>query len=149
MSTLKIALVGTAVIWLVAEFLWINPYFLAYFNEFAGGPAKGVHYVVDSNLDWGQDLKRLRDFVLKNGITKIKVDYFGGGNAEYYLGERYERLERGPQKGWIAVSASFLKSGQGKLNLGLEDEEGFYLWLNAYKPVAKIGYSIYVYRIPE
>jgi len=37
--------------------------FLAYFNKVIGGPDGGARYVVDSNLDWGQDLRRLGTFV--------------------------------------------------------------------------------------
>lgn len=145
----KIGFICMLAAWLFYEFVSVSPHFIAYFNEFIGGPKNAAHYVVDSNLDWGQDLKRLRDFVVKNDIKTIKVDYFGGGDAPYYLGNHYEPLVRGvPQKGWIAVSASFLKGGQGRFAPGHRDECCYYLWLNQYEPVAKIGYSIYVYFIP-
>lgn len=39
------------------------PNYLSYFNPLAGGHANGYRYVTDSNYDWGQDLKRLRDWV--------------------------------------------------------------------------------------
>lgn len=143
----KLFFIGALFLWLVAEFIFINPNFLSYFNEFIGGPPNAAWYVVDSNLDWGQDLKRLRDFVIKNNIRKIKVDYFGGGDAAYYLGDRYQPLPRGPQKGWIAISVSFLQGGRGRFAAGHQGEEGFYRWLDQYEPVAKIGYSIYVYHI--
>lgn len=38
----------------------VYPHYLAYFNELAGGPRNGYQSLVDSNLDWGQDLKELR-----------------------------------------------------------------------------------------
>ena len=38
----------------------VAPHYLAYFNELAGGPANGFKELVDSNLDWGQDLKNLK-----------------------------------------------------------------------------------------
>ncbi len=86
----KASLVGALVLWNAVTFVGIYPYFLAYFNEFAGGPAGGYRYVVDSNLDWGQDLRRLAKFVEKNNIDKIKIDYFGGGDVKYYLGDKAE-----------------------------------------------------------
>ena len=46
-------------LWLAASALRVHPYQLAYFNELAGGPARGHSWLVDSNLDWGQDLKTL------------------------------------------------------------------------------------------
>lgn len=137
-------------IWLLAETLAFAPWHLAYFNEIAGGPSGGYRSVVDSNLDWGQSLKDLRDFVVKNGIEKIKVDYFGGGDAKYYLGDRFEPLNSGmgPQKGWLAISATFLQGERGEPAPGFTLEPCCrYRWLDAYEPVAKIGYSIFVYRI--
>ena len=46
-------------LWLVASVGAAYPHYLAYFNEAAGGPAGGWRWLVDSNLDWGQDLKGL------------------------------------------------------------------------------------------
>ena len=37
----------------------ITPDYLAFFNELAGGPGRGPEYLVDSNIDWGQDVKKL------------------------------------------------------------------------------------------
>ena len=118
------------------------PHFLAYFNEFAGGPNGGARYIVDSNLDWGQDLRRLKKFVEKNNIDKIKVDYFGGGDVKYYLGDRAEiwHADNGPATGWIAVSATFLQTSRAY-------PWASYAWLDQYEPVKKIGYSIFVYNV--
>jgi hypothetical protein len=134
---------------LVENFLWA-PWHLSYFNEFAGGPANAYRYVVDSNLDWGQSLKELRDFVIRHDIKKIKVDYFGGGDARYYLGDRFEPLNRdlGPQRGWLAISATFLQGERGTPAPGFDQPCCRYRWLDQYEPVAKIGYSIFVYHIP-
>ena len=52
------------------------PDYLAYFNEFAGGP-NGDRILVDSNLDWGQDLKGLKRFMDSRGIDRIYLSYFG------------------------------------------------------------------------
>ena len=49
------------------------PDYLTYFNEIVGGPKKGIDYLDDSNIDWGQDLKRLKGFLDKRGINKIKL----------------------------------------------------------------------------
>ncbi len=46
-------------LWYGVGTLRVHPHHLAYFNEIAGGPANGWRLLVDSNLDWGQDLKRL------------------------------------------------------------------------------------------
>ncbi len=147
---LKILLIGALTVWYIAESALTFPYYLAYFNELAGGPANGYKRVVDSNLDWGQDLKRLTQYVEKNGIDKIKLDYFGGGSPQYYLGDRYEKLEANnleQRNGWIAVSATLLQNGRGIATKGFDGSTTHYNWLNQYEPVAKIGYSIFVYRV--
>ena len=130
-------------IWYGVANLKIYPSYLAYFNELIGGPQKGYKYMVDSNCDWGQDLKRLAQFVKKNNIDKIKLDYFGGGNPEYYLGEKFVPwgADKGPTTGWLAVSASPFQWTSNK------PRESSYAWLESYKPVAQIGYSIFVYNI--
>ncbi|MEK7500741.1 MAG: glycosyltransferase family 39 protein [Patescibacteria group bacterium] len=146
----KILIASVLMLWYLAESLLTFPHYLAYFNELAGGPANGYKYVADSNLDWGQDLKRLRDFVERNGIEKIKVDYFGGGSPRYYLGDRYERIDPNnpdDRHGWIAVSATLLQGGRARAVKGYDRDTTYYRWLDNYEPVAKIGYSIFVYRI--
>jgi len=133
-------------VWLFAANFVIYPYYLAYFNEYIGGPENGWKYMIDSNLDWGQDLKRLKTFVDENNIKDIKVDYFGGGNLDYYLGQgnfTYWGFDKGPTTGWVAVSVDAIQ-----WNSANTDQRMSYHWLtDNYEPVAKIGYSIFVYKI--
>ncbi len=145
----KIFILAVLLIWLARETTSIFPSYLAYFNQFAGGPSNGYKYAADSNLDWGQDLRRLAKYVDDNNIDKIKVDYFGGGNPKYYLGKKYQEFHSySPDKtGWIAVSATFLQGGRAKPAKGFDQDTSYYKWLDKYEPVAKIGYSIFVYKI--
>jgi hypothetical protein len=78
-------LVGLAVVWLIGANLWIHPQYLAYFNEIAGGPANGHRWLLDSNLDWGQDLLRLRDYADAHPRERIKLCYFGSAIPTRYL----------------------------------------------------------------
>ena len=128
--------------WLVAGTLTTTPHFLSFYNELAGGTSEGWKIAVDSNYDWGQDLKRLVDFVQENNIKKIALDYFGGGVPRYYLGDRVEwwSSSRGQPKGWFAISATFRQ--------GTYPGED-YLWLKTYPPIARAGYSIFIYKLPE
>src|SRR3989344_2273791 len=151
--------------WYLCENLKIYPYYLTYFNqvallrlpwiaeEQAGYIPGGHNYVVDSNLDWGQDLKRLAWWVEKNDIKKINFDYFGWADQSYYLGNNFNWIWRGryasaedflrenPNGGYIAVSASFYMGS-------LEDPETSYTWLENYELVTTIGNSIFVWYIP-
>ena len=142
--------------WYIVENIRVYPYYLTYFNQLAGGPSGGHQYVVDSNLDWGQDLKRLAMWV-KNppaggNVDKIHFDYFGWADQGYYLKEKLvwinagtykdarDFLAKNPNGGYIAVSASFFMGSR-------EKPETSYAWLDAHKPIAVIGNSIFVWKI--
>jgi len=72
--------------WHIAESLWVSPHYLAYFNELAGGPSGGRFHLVDSSLDWGQDLPGLRDWLSANRRPgeDAYLAYFGTGEPLYY-----------------------------------------------------------------
>ncbi len=148
----KYFIVAVLAIWQVGSVLGVSPSFLAYFNELAGGPANGYKFAVDSNLDWGQDLKRLTRWVEDQRIEKIMVSYFGGGVPEYYLLERsepYNEQKIRREGGWLAVSATLLQGGRARATKGFDQSTTHFLWLNQYEPVTVIGHSIFVYRIPQ
>ncbi|MCK8603277.1 ArnT family glycosyltransferase [Desulfoferrobacter suflitae] len=74
---------------LVAESLLIWPNYLAYFNQLVEGPKNGYRHLVDSNLDWGQDLPALKQWLADNGLdnqekTPVYLSYFGNGNPTYH-----------------------------------------------------------------
>jgi len=156
---LKYAIGGALILWQATSVISIYPYFLAYFNESVGGPDRGYIYVADSNLDWGQDLKRLSQWVDEKGIDKIYVDYSGGYDKRYYSAEKYYLKEKFapwwgtrspeelPKGSYLAVSAFFLQRGRGKPVPDFHDPTGYYRWLDKYTPVAKIDYSTFVYYI--
>ena len=138
-------------LWLLGETIFAFPAYLSYYNELAGGTSQGYKFIVDSNYDWGQDLKRLHDFVVKNNIQHIAVDYFGGGNLSHYFGDTAEawHASSGPAHGWFAVSTTFLMSSQGKPIDGfIIKPEDSYEWLRSYEPVARAGQSILIYQLP-
>ncbi|MBI4743233.1 MAG: glycosyltransferase family 39 protein [Actinobacteria bacterium] len=117
----------------------------AYFNEFAGGPENGYKYLVDSNLDWGQDLKGLREYQVKNKLGKIKLSYFGTANPDYYK-LNYVLLDN-DKEGHSYSSGIYAISATNFTNALVNDKERFSWIKKKYKPVVKIGYSIFVYDI--
>jgi len=70
---------------LVAGSLSVHPHYLAYFNRIAGGPANGHRHLVDSCLDWGQDLVNLKNWLEENAKgEKAFVTYFGSTPPSFY-----------------------------------------------------------------
>jgi hypothetical protein len=96
----------------------------------------GFMVATDSNLDWGQDLYRLRDWARGRPAY---VAYFGGpGSAPGWQAAR--PLPFPPAvRGDVVVSASNI-TGQARTLYG---------WLRAYCPVEIIGRTILVYRFSE
>ncbi len=94
------------ILWLFLETSLVSPRFIQYFNELAGGPENGHKVLIDSNIDWGQDLVRLKRYMERQGIDSIKLAYFGKVNPKIY-GVKFSPLEL-DSKGVVAISASFL-----------------------------------------
>jgi hypothetical protein len=151
--SLKLALLLFLMIWLLVEVFISYPYFLSYFNEIGGGVWGGYKHVTDSNYDWGQDLKRLKSYVEKNNIDKIAVDYFGGGDINYYLGDK--AVPWWSAKGnpldqnikWLAISANTIQSAKAVPDEKfIVHQENTYPWLET-KPIARAGTSIFIYKL--
>ena len=142
---------------LMAGTLWIHPHYLSYFNVLAGGPNGGRDILVDSNVDWGQDLLRLRAWQVENGVDSLKLGYFGSADPAYY-GLEFEPLPgfprpefislwqnppftpAEPEPGVYAISASSLwESHWG--------EKQVYPWFRNREPDEQIGYSILIYVV--
>jgi 4-amino-4-deoxy-L-arabinose transferase-like glycosyltransferase len=140
-------LVTIFVSWYVLAAIFIYPFYLAYFNEFVGGYKNGYKYLTDSNVDWGQDVKRLANYVDDKGIERIYVDVFPGSMpASYFLGNKMIEwhVQNGQPKGWFAVSATFYQNSKLKkgANGGMD-----YAWLDSKKPVEVLGGSILIYDL--
>jgi hypothetical protein len=82
----RAVLVAGLLLWHVGESVAIAPHYLAYFNELAGGPSRGQEHLVDSSLDWGQDLPGLKAWLDANARPgeDIYLAYFGTGEPHYY-----------------------------------------------------------------
>jgi hypothetical protein len=75
--------------WHAGESLHIAPDYLAYFNELDGGPNEAYKHLVDSSLDWGQDLPGLKSWLDANNLQgpnhpPVYLSYFGNARPEYY-----------------------------------------------------------------
>ena len=132
----KKILIGLCMLYLYSS-LSIYPHYLAYYNEFVGGPDNGYKIAVVSDLDWGQDLKGLSEHVRENNIQGLKYSKYGTADPAYY-GLSFKPLSCNKTSGVIAIHAVNLMRDQ-KCNK----------WLHEYEPYHKIGYSIFLYNITE
>jgi 4-amino-4-deoxy-L-arabinose transferase-like glycosyltransferase len=137
-------------LWLLASVLRAGPGFIGYFNEEIGGPANGAWYLQDSNLDWGQDLRRLAAWQRDHGIPEINLAYWGPGQPEYY-GIRWQPWTLAaaldsPPPGVYAISVNLLVELKRRVILGGEDPR--IDWLDRFAPSARVGTSIFIYTIP-
>jgi hypothetical protein len=143
-------------LWLAASTLAISPHFLAYFNAIGGGPRNGWRILVDSNVDWGQDMKGLREWMERDQVERVRLAWFGTARPEYY-GVSYDLLpgvpygfllwidppfdRANPEPGVYAISVSNLAGAV------LPDPD-LYAWFRARPPDERIGYSVFIYRVP-
>jgi len=74
--------------WQIGESFAVRPNYLAYFNQIAGGPQHGYRHLVDSSLDWGQDLPALKTWIDDHrSIVQGKpvyLAYFGASDPNSY-----------------------------------------------------------------
>lgn len=136
--------------------LWLHPHYLSYFNVLAGGPDGGWRYLVDSNIDWGQDLGALKAWMDENEVAEVWLSYFGEARPAYY-GIPYKGLDSWPPRlmnpearpyyphhpapGIYAISATNLQG----VHFANHDQ---FAWFRNREPIAKIGYSIFLYEAP-
>ena len=140
---------------LVADTARIAPHYESYFNQLAGPWQNWSNILVDSNLDWGQDLIALRRVMDEKGIESVNLAYFGKAAPEAY-GVRYRplpsylRFMEGreinaynpytPEPGWYAISATALRTGTMT-----PETVDLYKHFRDRTPDARAGYSIYLY----
>lgn len=133
---------GFALVALLAvESLGIYPHYLAFFNQAAGGPVNGPKYLVDSNIDWGQDIKKLGRFMKQRQIPSVCLCVFGNVDLARYgvvSIDFPDRREDCHQFAAISVTPLY-----GVYNSRPDD----YRFLRELQPIERVGYSIYVYDL--
>jgi 4-amino-4-deoxy-L-arabinose transferase-like glycosyltransferase len=143
--------------WSVGSSLWYYPHSLSYFNELVGGPMGGPKHLLDSNIDWGQDLFYLKDWLDAHPDVKLDGLAYWGSYPTTLAGipgtpmppsdpaardrplSQRERGEFIPPPGWYALSVNCI--------YGRDRQYRYFL---NHEPAATVGYSIYIYDItPE
>ncbi|MBK5259815.1 MAG: glycosyltransferase family 39 protein [Thermoanaerobaculia bacterium] len=154
LSTLRsraaVAIVAALLGWHVLENLAAYPGYISYFNESIGDQRNADRFLIDSNLDWGQDLNRLNLWCRENGVREIAVHYFGGGAPQFELDAKviggYGAGGRPLPKGWFALSRHLYRVSFSP-SVSRESYDA-YLARSHAQYVETVGGSIYVYRVP-
>jgi len=121
--------------WQLSTLWTAYPDYLPYFNEAVPHPQR---VLVDSDLDWGQDLRRLELRAAQLRIPQLRLAYRGTADLTREPLPPFASLAaRRPTSGWVAISA-----------LARTRDPADYAWLDAYRPVERIGKSIDLYYIP-
>jgi hypothetical protein len=142
------AVAVAALAWATLAGLWIHPHYLAYFNESIGGPRQGHHYLLDANLDWGQDLVALAEELRERGDPVVRMAYFGPERPADY-GVRWQPLvDCHPVGGTVVISANVREGLYAFPNLFAEPVPDCYAWLRHHEPVSRPGWSLFVYELP-
>ncbi|MCL5733553.1 MAG: glycosyltransferase family 39 protein [Patescibacteria group bacterium] len=162
---IKYLILFVILVWALFEAFAAYPYFLSYFNEIGGGVWNGYKIVGDSNYDWGQDMIRLKNFVDSHPeINKIAVDYFGGGDPSYYLGNKEVNwwASRGDPANsgihYLAISINTLEQALITAKSQPQDSTDNYTWLVKLRPPKpglgevpapdyRAGTSIFIYKL--
>jgi len=124
--------------------------YLTFFNPLLGGALKGHLWLADSNLDWGQDLPRLAEWMKRRGVTRVQLGYFGGDDPDRH-GIVHEDLPTWhshhpvhtsafPFTGTVVVSPNLL------LGFLMPPGENPYDFLRTREPDDRVG-ALFVYEL--
>ncbi|MEE8390335.1 MAG: hypothetical protein V3S14_05995, partial [Anaerolineae bacterium] len=143
-------------VWHLVGTLRIFPNYLAYFNLLAGGPAEGYRYLVDSNLDWGQNMWQLRDWMQENNVERVYYAHFSPDRPQVYgietdflppdpravdADKQHPFAPFNPAPGVYAIGATVL---QGVYT----PDVNTYAWFRSHEPLVRLGHALFVYDVP-
>ena len=176
-SRFALGVVGVCLGTTIAATLAIAPHYLAYFNVVSGGSSHGSEHLIDSNLDWGQDLVGLKRWLVRNAPReRVGLAYFGqinpmifdvrpGPSFEWFLPpplprtieplpveDRFGPRPRRLDPGLYAVSASLVRGLPWRVYDNARwppysAGENAFGYFRELKPIARVGGSIFVYRV--
>lgn len=139
-----LAVAGLAVGLQAVESAVVYPDYLGFFNVAAGGSSAGPRYLLDSNLDWGQDLKKLKKY-MDTHPGPVCLEYFGSVEPKHY-GIHYEYLP----KTWDKDERERLDCIGVISHTLLRDlyvRPGSYEWLRQRRQYGIVGSSLVLYDL--
>jgi len=131
-------------IWMAGSSLAIHPDYLSYFNVLAGEEPANV--LSDSDLDWGQDLKRLARRLKEVGAPSVAFISFAPADLAAMGFPPFQPTSPvNPLEGWNAVSLSVLKNRR----MGLDNmRPDIVPWPERTQPGERIGKGIWLWYFP-
>ena len=150
-SKLRYVLITALILWLAVGTALVHPYPLTFFNALAGGPDGGHRWLVDSNLDWGQNLWELRDWMRAEGVERVYYSHYSPARPEVY-DVTVDWLPPDPR----AVPFAPWDPAPGVYVIGASTLQGVYTpdvntfaWFRAREPGARLGHGLFVYEVPS
>jgi 4-amino-4-deoxy-L-arabinose transferase-like glycosyltransferase len=140
------ALAGLLLVWPLLSSALAHPDYIPYFNEIVGSePEK---WVVDSDYDWGQDMKRLSARLRELGATQVSFSPFIVAHLERVHGfpPMQPNDPVNPDPGWNAISTTNWK--QARLGLFQKHPE-LALWPDYARPTERVGTNLLYYFAPR
>jgi hypothetical protein len=135
-------------VWMFASVAVDHPDYIAYFNAFAGKHPDKI--LVDSNYDWGQDLKLLASHFRKQGVTEFAMSSIDGGRSFPYLQKWYSLPSMTvvdpvtPTPGWNVIRPTIDKSYRARV---LHGATAVVPWYDQTSPTERVG-SLELFYIP-
>ena len=167
-SRVRGGILATLLLSAIGSGLSAYPHGLSYFNEIAGGPLNGHAHLVDSNIDWGQDVLALKRWVDDHPeagspgmaiFQSIHLRRFGIDFTDIPPGpdalpteDHVDPTGIGPQPGYFAISVNFLRGMIFEVpnsdgTWSMIDRHDYYDYFKYFEPIDRVGYSIYIYKI--
>jgi hypothetical protein len=136
---------AVCLLWCLTGSVSAHPDYMADFNMLAGSEPERI--VVDSDLDWGQDMKRLGARLRELGAREVAFSPFVSAYLEAVHGfpPLHDNDPVTPSPGWNAVSLTSLKLAR----LGLFDQyPNITLWPNVATPRERVGKGVLLFYFP-
>jgi len=134
--------------WYLLTSIIIYPDYLSYFNELVGGSNNGYKYLDDSNIEWGHDLKRLKEY--QDKYPELKVFLWIEKDAFRFYGIR-NILPLNFKDDWLEPKGRYAVSSHVLIRTRLASQvydNEILNWMDNYKPIDRIGQSFFIYEFP-
>lgn len=122
------------------------PHFIAYFNQIAGGPKGGINHLIDSNLDWNQNMKRFGHWAEAQGINHVYT-YCWNLDAFKYYGVQAEFLPASSSQGGPTTPVNdvvVICAHQLKIKYDYD-----FSWVEKYAPDEIVSQTMYIWRFDQ